>query len=97
MARSNLKVSTCDLLTAGRGLRRVHAELSRADAHADDAAQDVGHPELAEALRDFSRNWDDRRAKMVASVEALAEQATTVGRTFEEIETSLVAALQGKA
>ena len=96
MARACLKIDTEDLTTAGRELRTVHAEFSAADANADHVASMVGHSGLADVLSDFSRNWDDKRGKMLDSIGALADQATTVGKTFVDIERDLCGALQGR-
>jgi hypothetical protein len=88
-----LRVDTALLRTAGTQLRVVADEFQQANANSDDAAEVVGHRDLAEAVRSFAHNWDDRRAKMVEKIGALAESATTVGDAFEELDKEFAAAL----
>jgi hypothetical protein len=89
-----LRVDTALLRTAGAQLRVVAEEFQRANANSDDAAEVVGHRGLAEAVRSFAHSWDDRRAKMVEKIGALAESAATVGEVFEELDKEFAAALR---
>lgn len=89
-----LRVDTALLRTAGTQLRLVADEFQQANANSDDAAEVVGHRGLAEAVRSFAHNWDDRRAKMVEKIGTLAKSATMVGGAFEELDKEFAAALR---
>lgn len=89
-----LRVDTALLRTAGTQLRTVADEFQQANANSDDAAEVVGHRGLAEAVRSFAHNWDDRRAKMVEKIGTLAKSATMVGEAFEELDKEFAAALR---
>lgn len=89
----HLKVDTGDLRTAGTSLRSVATEFSGAGDIADGYADAVGHGGLAERLRDFADEWDDRRAEMTESIAALAEVASKAGELYDEIESELVRCL----
>lgn len=89
-----LRVDTALLRTAGTQLRLVADEFQQANANSDDAAEVVGHRGLAEAVRSFAHNWDDRRAKMVEKISTLAKSATMVGGAFEELDKEFAAALR---
>ena len=81
------------LRVAGKQLWVVAEEFQRANANSDDVAEVVGHRGLAEAVRSFAYNWDDRRATMVEKIGALAESAITVGEALEELDQHFAAAL----
>lgn len=84
------------LRTAGEQLRVVATEFHHANANSDDAADAIGHRGLADAVRSFAHNWDDRRAKMVEKIDTLAKSATGVGDAFEQVDTEFAAALRGE-
>lgn len=91
-----LRVDTALLREAGSALRVVATEFEHANDRSDDAADAVGDPRLAGAVRSFAHNWDDRRAKMTERIAKLADQATATGEAFEEIDREFAAALRGK-
>jgi hypothetical protein len=93
----DLEIDTDVLAEAGRSLRRVANEFQHANANSDRAAEAVGHDGLAERVREFAHNWDDRRAKMVANVGSLAEASTGIGGAFDQLETDFVSALKGES
>ncbi len=89
-----LKVDTSRLIEAGTALRVVATEFEHADARSDDVADAVGDDELAGKIRDFSDNWDDKRAKMLGDIQTLAESAKATGEAFEAVEQSLTNSLE---
>ena len=91
-----LKLDTAALQEAGASLRTVALEFDGANAHSDAAAEAVGHAGLADAVRGFAHGWDDRRAKMVDGIAALAEACTGIGDGFEDLDTQFAAALKGE-
>lgn len=90
-----LRVDTGLLRVAGSQLRVVATEFHHANANSDDAADAVGHRGLADAVRSFAHNWDDRRAKMIERIDTLATAATGVGEAFEQVDKEFAAALRG--
>jgi hypothetical protein len=92
----DLELDTAALDECGRSLRLVQQELQHAQAIADDYAATVGHSRLADRLHDFAGNWDDTRDEMLDSITGLGDAARGIGNAFEDIETHLVAALEGK-
>jgi hypothetical protein len=91
-----LRVDTALLRAVGVQLRVVAEEFRWANANSDDAAEVVGHRGLAEAVRSFARNWDDRRARVVEEIGALAMSASAVGEAFEGLDKEFAAALRGE-
>jgi hypothetical protein len=94
---TDLHIDTAILRQTGAGLRAVADEFEHANHRVDDVGAILGHDTLAERVRSFAHNWDDRRAEMLESIAQLAEAAQVVGETFEQIETDLVNALTGKS
>jgi len=91
-----LRVDTNLLREAGAQLHFVADEFAYANANSDDAADAIGHSGLAEAVRSFAHNWDDRRAKMVEKIATLAESAKGVGEAFEALDQEFAVALRGQ-
>ncbi|ROS26161.1 hypothetical protein [Cellulomonas sp. PhB150] len=92
-----LIVDTDGLREAGTALRSVAEEFDAADARSDAVAEDVGHDELAGAIRDFAHGWDDRRADMVQGVAELARSCEGIGGAFEDLDLQFAAVLRGDA
>lgn len=88
----DLEIDTDVLVEAGRSLRVVATEFEHANANSDRAAEAVGDDRLADRVRDFAHNWDDKRGKILKNIGTLAEAATGVGEAFEQLETDFVAA-----
>lgn len=68
-----LRVDTDLLRAAGSQLRVVATEFQQANANSDDAADAIGHRRLADAVRSFAHDWENRRAKMVEKIGTLAK------------------------
>ena len=94
---TDLDIDTAVLTDAGGQLRLVATEFVHANVRSDDVADAVGHGQLAERIREFAHNWDDKREQMVESVGQLAEIACGVGEVFERLETEFVKALEGSS
>ncbi len=92
-----LRIDIDVLRETGASLRVVATEFEHANARSDEAAAATGHDDLAERVREFAHNWDDRRGKMLEGIMFLADAATAAGDQFATIETELVAALKGEA
>ena len=93
---SDLDIETDVLIEGGRALRVVAQEFQDANVRSDGIAAAVGHPGLADRIREFAHGWDDTRKGMLEGIGFLAEAAEGVGTTFEEIEEHFVGALEGR-
>ncbi|MGL5811275.1 MAG: hypothetical protein ACRCYQ_15145 [Nocardioides sp.] len=93
---ADLKLDTDFLCELGTDLRTVASEFEHANAHSDYVADAVGHGGLAERVRDFAHNWDDRRKKMMGNIQQLGESAYAVGDAFDQLEDELVRSLRGE-
>lgn len=92
----DLVLDTEQLQQLGADLRLVGEEFKHANNRSDDVADDVGHEGLGDAIREFAHNWDDKREKMLEDISKLSEAAIATGEAFEELETELVATLEGE-
>ncbi len=92
---SDLDIDIDLLRETGAALRVVATEFEHANDNSDHAADATGHDGLADRVREFAHNWDDRRGKMLESIAFLAEAGVGIGDTFAEIETELVGCLRG--
>ncbi|MFT4108298.1 hypothetical protein [Propionicimonas sp.] len=81
--------------TMGNDLKSVAAEFDGANANSDVIADAVGHPGLAEEVRDFAHGWDDTRAKMVEAMKALGDAAITVADNWVDLDRQGADALTG--
>ena len=91
----DLVLDTDQLKQLGTDLRLVGEEFKHANNRSDDVADACGDDDLADAIREFAHNWDDKREKMLADIGKLAEAAIATGEAFEQLETDLVASLEG--
>lgn len=81
----------------GSKLRTVASEFEHANARSDEAADAVGHDGLADRVRGFAHNWDDKRGKMLKQIGLLGEAATGIGDNFLDLDQAFVDGLQGDA
>ena len=91
-----VRVGTEDLRLAGESLLVCYEEFRSAQDVADRGAEAVEHPRLADALREFAAEWDDRRDEICHAIEGLGEAAVGAAEVYEEIERELVRALRGE-
>jgi L-lactate utilization protein LutB len=82
------------LLDTGDDLTAIVNEFDGADSYADRVAAAVGDDTLAEAIRDFSSEWKNRREKMKESIANLAELTTAVGTQFQDVDKQLATSLE---
>jgi hypothetical protein len=92
---TDLDIDIDVLRETGTALRVVATEFEHANDRSDDAADATGHDGLADRVREFAHNWDDRRAKMLENIAFLAEAGVGIGDTFADIESELVGCLRG--
>jgi ABC-type uncharacterized transport system substrate-binding protein len=82
--------------TLGTDMAVVAADFSDANAASDGIAAAVGHAGLAETVRGFAHKWDDTRAKMVESMNALSEASAAVAQAWRDIDQQGADALTGE-
>lgn len=93
---TDLRVDTALLQEAGAQLRVVAREFGNANATSEYIAEAVGHPDLAQSVRDFADKWDDTRQGMLSNIANLARSATGTGDAFDQLEDAFTAALTGQ-
>ncbi|PRZ03817.1 hypothetical protein BCE75_11236 [Isoptericola sp. CG 20/1183] len=91
---SDLRMDVAAVTELGESLTTVADEFENANTRSDGLAESVGHDGLAEAVRSFAHNWDDKRAKMTENLVALADAASTVATTFTDADSELARALE---
>lgn len=91
-----IRVNPDVLEDTGKSLRYVATEFANADDISDEYSSVVGHDGLADRLRDFADNWDDKRAEMLKAIEGLGEATEGIGSAFTEADTEMYDALMGK-
>ncbi|MCL2785406.1 MAG: hypothetical protein FWD55_08240 [Propionibacteriaceae bacterium] len=90
-----LYVDAYTLINAGNSLVRISAEFGEAGNRAKDAASHVGHVELAQAIRAFADNWDDKRASLKTSIDNLGKKVTEMGNGFLEMDEEMARKVGG--
>lgn len=91
-----IKVEPDILIDTGRSLRFVATEFANAGDISDEYAAIVGHSGLADRLREFADNWDDKRAGMVDAIQGLGEASKGIGSAFVDADNQMYDALMGK-
>jgi hypothetical protein len=91
---SDLRLDLAAVTDLGAALTTVAGEFENADSHSEGIADAVGHEGLADAVRSFADNWDDKRGKMTENLRLLADAATTVAQTFTDVDGELAAAIE---
>ena len=89
MGKSELRVDTHVLITAGSTLKKVSDEFGEAGRNAREAASQVGYPPLARAIREFADKWDDKRKALKETIDALATAATQIAEEFGDTDEEL--------
>mgnify|MGYP003399505284 FL=1 len=79
------------------GLSRVKREFENANENSNDAADAVGHHGLAERVRGFAHNWDNRRGELVAQITHIEDHLDNIQEQFDIIDTELKDGLSGNA
>lgn len=90
---SDLAVEGDALHHVARTVRSVTADLRLAGAQANDAAQHVGHPGLAQRVTAFADQWDIHRERTTHLLERLADALDAVNDTFADLDREAAATL----
>lgn len=93
---SELRVDTNVLRNAGNTLKTISEDFGRANDRGKEVANLLGDTsvssevnDLANVIREFDKNWDDRRRKLKEGIDALATATTQMADTFEEVDREL--------
>lgn len=92
---SDLKLDLAAVTELGSTLTTVAHEFADANARSDQVADAVGHHGLADRVRSFAHDWDDKRAKMTGNIKALADAASAVSQAFTDVDGQLATAIEG--
>ncbi len=93
MSHDQLVINQAALAEAYSAMRTIIGEFDDADANAAAISVACGEGRLAESVRQFASDWDDRREKMTATIENAAALIEAVGEAFKDVEGQLVQAL----
>ncbi|MDP4333475.1 hypothetical protein ACQXVK_06060 [Curtobacterium sp. AB451] len=96
MSGGTLRYQGAKMESLWSDLSAVKHEFDNADQHSGDAADAVGHPELARRIRSFSSGWDSHRRELSESIEKLAKMALNIDNAFDDSETELVKSIAGE-
>lgn len=94
---NGVRIDLARLARAGETLHTVKTEFEGAQGNARALADAVGHDGLANTLTDFTDKWDDRRADMVANIDALATAAAGIAEAFGTLDSDYAIALEGRS
>lgn len=78
-----------------KDLLQVSMAFTEIDTVSKNVANVVGHPALAERVGDFSGTWDDRRATIIESLDAVWKAALAIHKNFKELDQEMAAELSG--
>jgi uncharacterized protein YukE len=87
------KVDTEQLRESAKALKLISSEFTDANDNSDALANAVGHAELADHVRNFAHNWDERRKEMLEVIEDLRKTMTDGAETVEEADAGLATSL----
>ena len=84
-----------DVIERMRGdLARVRREFENANRNSDSTADAVGHPGLADRVRGFAHNWDNRRRDLVEQIETIEGQLGNLQDQFDVTDRELASGLE---
>jgi hypothetical protein len=85
-----------DVIERMRGdLGRIRREFENANQNSESTAEAVGHPGLAEHVRNFAHNWDNRRRDLVEQIETIEGQLDNLQEQFDVTDRELASGLGG--
>jgi len=85
-----------DVIERMRGdLARVRREFEHANQNSDDTADAVGHDHLADRVRNFAHNWDNRRRDLLEQIETIEGQLDNLQEQFDVTDRELASGLEG--
>lgn len=94
---SDLYLDVKDMKQIYLDLLNASVQFGQIDSISKNVADAVGHDGLEGKVRDFATKWDDRRSKIIESIDAVGGSALAIGKAFGELDLLLGNALEGKA
>ena len=95
MAITNLQIDTATVRSLSENMELVHTELADGQVLGDAVASIVGHPALAQAVKDFTDGWDDRRRELTEQIGTLQSNAMSIADAFDSVDFELATAISG--
>lgn len=86
---ADLVVDTAALEAAATELGLLVHEFDRAEDIASDAREVLGSPRVADAVHEFSANWEVHRGDLLESMQAVRKMVTSSHDTFVKADTDL--------
>ena len=71
MGLDKIQVDTQLLRDSGHALSTIESEFTNANQHSDVLAEAVGDDQLADRVRNFTKNWDQHRKELVEQIGSL--------------------------
>ena len=94
---SNLVVEIDVVQRMKTDLGRVRREFENANERSDEVADAVGHPTLADRVRGFAHNWDNRRKDLVEQITTIEGHLDNIQEQFDIIDVELASGFAGTA
>lgn len=54
-------------------------------------------PKTLDGIDDFQGEWDEKRGKLITSLEAVTQALTNIASSFEELDNALAAGIRGES
>lgn len=91
---SDLDLDLDELEQLAGDLTKILTEFESATGTADAVADATGEDDLRGKVRDFARNWDITREKMVGNIETLQANVQGIVDNFRAVDADLEKALE---
>ena len=93
-----------DLILDGDVIERMRSDLGRLRREFDDANENsdavavaVGHSHLADKVRNFAHNWDQRRKDLVEQITTIEDNMAEISMQFATLDGDLATDLNGRS
>jgi hypothetical protein len=93
---SELRLDTADLDQLFKDLLSVSIAFTEIERVSASVAGAVGQSDLEKRVSDFSTKWDDRRVKIIESVDALWKASHAISKTFDDLDRQMADAMRKK-
>jgi len=76
-------------------LGRLLKEFEDANANSDSVAESVGHPHLADKVRNFAHNWEHRRKDLIEQIRTIEKNLAEIQKQFDTVDKKFATGLGG--
>ena len=103
MPKSELRLDTDTLISAGNALAKIESSFRTADQYATEVVGHLGTQNsselkyLGKELTEFATNWKNRRNRLLDGINALSQATLKIGNTFHDIDKNLGDAIASDA